>query len=86
MPDLMERISDFFTDLFFDPDSKNGQEKLAKLEVEVKELPPEFRKVLESRLLKIRYFMHFTKSIAEENPEFVDSIFSTSPIRSTLRL
>ena len=80
----MKRISDFLTNLFFDPDSKDDQEKLAELEVEVEELPPKLRKLLESHLLKIRLFMRFTK--AEENPEFVHSIFSTSPIRSTLRL
>ena len=75
--DLIDKISDFFSDLFFDPDSEEGSEKLDELEVEVKgsQLPPELRELLEFRLFKIRMFMDFTKS-KKENPAFAHPIFS----------
>ena len=39
---LIDKISEIFTDLFFNPDSEEGTEKLDELEVEVKgsQLPP----------------------------------------------
>ena len=54
----MKKIGDFFNGLFFDPDSSRSQEKMYE---EVKDLTPELRKLLESRLLKIRLLLHFTK-------------------------
>ena len=57
----MKKIGDFFNGLFFDPDSSRSQEKMYELEEEVKYLTPESRKLLESRLLKIRLLLHFTK-------------------------
>ena len=75
----MKKIGDFFNGLFFDPDSSRSQEKMYELEEEVKDLTPESRKLLESRLLKIRLLLHFTKY--KENWIFVQSIFSP-PIRS----
>ena len=57
----MKKIGDFFNGLFFDPDSSRSQEKMYELEEEVKDLTPESRKLLESRLLKIRLLLHFTK-------------------------
>eukprot|EP00093_Oithona_nana_P003555 03555.XXX_81161_80843_1 [CDS] Oithona nana genome sequencing. len=34
--DVIDKIGDFFSDLFFDPDSEEGSEKLDESEVEVK--------------------------------------------------
>ena len=75
--DLIDKISGFFSGLFFDPDSEEGLENLNELEVEVKgsQLPPELRELLEFRLFKIRMFMDFTESKAE-NPAFAHPIFS----------
>lgn len=75
--DLLDKISGFFTDLFFDPNPEADSEKLDELEVEVKgsKLPPELRELLEFRLFKIRMFMDFTKS-KEDNPAFALPIFS----------
>ena len=74
---LIDKISEIFTDLFFNPVSEEGTEKLDELEVEVKgsQLPPELRKLMEFRLFKIRMFMDFTKS-KKENPAFAHPIFS----------
>ena len=72
--DVIDKTGDFFSDLFFDPDSEEGSEKLDEQDVEVKgsQLPPE---LLEFRLFKIRMFMDFPKS-KKENPAFVHPIFS----------
>ena len=73
--DLIDKISGFFSGLFFDPDSEEGLENLNELEVEGSQLPPELRELMEFRLFKIRMFMDFTKS-KKENPAFAHPIFS----------
>ena len=40
---------------------QEAKKKMYELEEEVKYLTPESRKLLESRLLKIRLLLHFTK-------------------------
>mgnify|MGYP001353897682 CR=1 FL=1 len=53
----MEKIGDFFTDLFFDSNSEDDQEKMDEVEVA-------------SLLFKIRMIMDLTKSKAFTHPIF----------------
>ena len=67
--DLIDKIGDFFINLFIDPESEDVQERFDEMKAEVQGsqlLPPELRHVLK---FKIRRMMDFTKS-KTENPAF----------------
>ena len=60
--DLIDKIGDFFINLFIDPESEDVQERLDEMKAEVQgsQLPPEM--ILN---FKIRMFLDFIKSKKE---------------------